>query len=226
MVKTIAAAGVLAIAGSAVAAPFTVAGAQIAATGNFATPDIFPGTPAVFLLGAGEGVFYDSPAINAATPGAQGSTLIGAHPGAFPGTLDAAINPASGGVGALVAAEGGDNFAFPGDTSFNVGWTIPNAAAHVGSGVDANGFNSVWLARITGDNLQATLVQAIFSEDTGANITFELDGEGVQTQNGTLFAVSVPVPGGFDIILTDAPAPGAAALLGLAGVAGLRRRRA
>ncbi len=224
MLKSITAVGVLAIAGSAMAAPFSIAGAQIGASGNLATPDIFPGTPAVFLLGAGGGVFWDSPAINAATPGAQGSNLIGAHPGAFPGSLDAAGGPASAGVGALVAAT--DAFSAPGDTAFNVGWTIPNPAAHVASGVDANGFNSVWLGRIAGDNLEVSVLQAIFSDNVSLNVDFVLDGDGVDTAAGTLFAVSVPFDGGFDIILTDAPAPGAAALLGLAGVAGLRRRRA
>lgn len=223
MVKTLAAVGVLAIAGSALAAPFSVAGAQIGASGNFATPDIFPGTPAALLLAAGGGVFWDSPALDAAAPGTQGSNLIGANGGSFP----AAGGPASSGVGALVIAP--DNFSGSGDSSFNVAWTIPNPAAHVASAPGAFSDNDVWIGRLAGDNVQVDFLQIILTQNVGDNRDLVIDGDGVDFGGsaGVLFAKSIDNGNGsFDIIITDAPAPGAAALLGLAGVAGLRRRRA
>ncbi|GAB4518724.1 MAG: hypothetical protein Tsb0013_22800 [Phycisphaerales bacterium] len=217
MVKTIAAAGVLAIAGSAVAAPFSVAGAQIGATGAFADPGAAFGGAVPASAFNTQGLFWES--TNVLAENATGSNLLGAHPGSYP----ASGLPASQGTGALVIAL--DPFTGLGDTSFNVAYTIPSPADHVAS-APGLGDNDVWIARLSGDNLAVNFLQVIFSSNPGANIDFVLDGPGVEVDGGTLFAKSVPTAGGFDIVITDVPAPGAAALLGLAGVAGLRRRRA
>ncbi len=221
MVKTLIAASVLMIAGSAVAAPFSVAGAQLAASGGLsdggAALNFQMGGGIVPNAGANPNTQWQNPAM-------ASTILLGAHSGGAgaSGPLDSTANAAP-----LVAST--DDYGSFGDQSFNVGFTIPAAANHVASGAGALGDNDVWVARIPA-GAQVNLFQVIFSSNVGLNLDFVIDGPGVATEAGTLFAKTTPVGtarGGFvDVIITDAPAPGAAALLGLAGIAGLRRRRA
>ncbi|GAB4518718.1 MAG: hypothetical protein Tsb0013_22790 [Phycisphaerales bacterium] len=218
MLKSMTAVGVLAFAGSALAAPFSIAGAQVGASGALADPGAAFGGAVPASAFNTSGVFWESS--NVLAENATGSNLLGAHSGGYP----AAGLPDSQGVGALVIAP--DPFTGAGDTSWNVAYTIPSPANHVASSPGAFGENDVWIARISGTDLSVNFLQVIFSSDPSANLDFVLDGPGVEVAGDILFAKSFQTDGGFDIIITDAPAPGAAALLGFAGIAGLRRRRA
>ena len=240
MLKQITAVAAIACAGTALGAPFFVAGAQIGATGNFATPDIFPGVPAYDLLSVNQGVFWDLPVLDTNDDAVRGSNLVGAHPGYYPGVADGASGPDSGGVGALLTT--GDPLNSSSDTSFNVGWFIPDPDDYVsstslpptdiGGGLEIWSRKSLWLGRIVGENVDIHTVEVVFAENTAELISFELDGSGEYTPTGTLFAITVPVPGvpnAVDILLGDliiiTPSPGACALFGLAGLASTRRRR-
>lgn len=223
--------GLVTLTGGAVAAPFNVAGARLRATGNFATPDVLPGTPASAVLAAsGEGVFWDSPLLPATNAGVRASNLFGAHPSAFPSTVDTATAPESAG-GIAIVPPTADDFSGPGDTSFDVGWFIPDIDDRVRSDNDAFVGNTVWLARLSGTDISVVELNVTFSIDINTAVDFVVDGPGSSVPGGNLlFAKSVPVPGvpnAFDIILGDLiiPSPGAGALLAVAGLGVTRRRR-
>lgn len=223
MVKTLAAAGVLALAGSALAAPFQVSGGQIGATGAFNDPQLFgaPGTEASTFNAGGGGTFAGA-TTNFSSPLAQDGNYLGANPGGAPAAI-----AASASAGALVAAV--DAFTGVSDGAYNVGFTIPDAANWINSAEGAFG-NDVWLGRVSGANLDVFTIEVAVNGTVAGVLV--LDGDGAEIGGQVVFAKSSPVGsarGGsstFDVIITDAPAPGAAALLGLAGIAGLRRRRA
>ena len=221
MIKTITAIGVAALAGSAVAAPFSVAGAQISA----AEIGSDNGTFINFSLSGGVVPFTPNPGTFNGAFGMANQPLLGAHGGALPalGAFDVAT------AGPLVSPVDGNNWAgAPDDSSFNVGFTIPAPANHVGSGEGPFSADDVWVGRLPGGS-RIDLLEVIFSTDVTLNLPFALDGAGTDVDGQTLFAKSLATEGStngaIDIWITAVPTPGAAAVLGLAGFAGLRRRR-
>ncbi len=97
----------------------------------------------------------------------------------------------------------------------------------VASGTDPFGGNGVMIAQLTTDGaLTGDNIRVNTSGDQTGTFSLELNGAG----EGGLFALAFAgADNGFgtewQIWVTDAPTPGAAALLGLAGLAGVRRRR-
>ena len=222
MVKSLAAVGVLAIAGSALAAPFSVAGAQISAS-NITSDN---GTFLNFSLSGGVVPFTPNPGTANGAFGMANQPLLGAHGGTLPanGLFDIAT------AGPLVSPVDGNGWdGAAADSAFNVGYTIPDPANHVGSAEGPFSADDVWVGRLPGGS-SLELLEVIFSTDVALNLPFTLDGGATSVDGQNLFAKSIATEGStngaIDIWITAVPTPGAAAMLGLAGLAGLRRRRA
>lgn len=234
------AAAVLAIAGAASAAPFSVSGATLANDGTSFTG-----------ITTSSGVFHRSTPLGSTgflggrlvAPADQGTweyyraglttnptTFLGALGGEAPTNWDTVANTPGGDV-----TPGFAQFGNAQNTLNNGGWFRAGLGPVSSAQATINGFTGeyVWLAQLVvaadaevgGDFTLLTL-----GSDPNGGINRTEINTGVPNAMG-LFAFTVTV--GQDsagrsiqyLYVSDVPAPGAFALLGLAGLAGARRRR-
>ncbi len=234
MLKAVSAAAVFAVAGAAQAAPFALNSVDLGGdAASFGTPitvaggtyyqDAFGNNyPAgAAFIGVFPDLEYDSYIAMDATGHSTGTYTASGPGGSTPG------------FGATMG-----HFA---DASTLTGGYFTGGG--VPSGTSPGGWDGVMIANLTvsrGGTLESTGVRpSIGGEDFagGNSADIELNGAAVMADSGNLYAVTAYLVG-TPTIGTDhydhyevwveqvIPAPGAAALLGLAGLAGIRRRRA
>ncbi len=223
MTKILAAAGVLAIAGSAMATSFGYIGIQIGAndasglnTGTF-TPLATNGGVAIV------GDTFTGPLGAFVATEAPTATLFGPN---FGGPADFTGAEAPDWFGHWNNAPQAGNSGFAnGNTS--VFW---NYSAAQSAYLNGDAGEALWLGQIfTGDGeldgLEVSLLTVPATDSAPASgPTFTLDNPvAFDPTSGLELEL---VADGNDYFIQVVPAPGAAALLGLAGVAGIRRRRA
>ena len=207
MKKILSTAAVLAFAGSAFAGSFAVDGSA-----DFANGEVAGGVGAGLVLeGSAEYLFFGG-LLNV---GAFDSGFV--HSGAFISTPDGSAFGASAADTAF--APGGSQ----GANSFNRAWF---AAAEGGTpSAEVGGFQSVHLAYfdpgVTGFSLAQGGDAAVQINGVNEFVNFDApNANGYQ-----LVAIPNDTYGGNNVYVSLIPTPGAAGLLGLAGLAAVRRRR-
>ena len=218
MLKAVSAAAVFAVAGAAQAAPFALNSIDLGGdAASFGTPitvsggtyyqdafgNNYPASAA--FIGVFADLEYDS-YISMDGMGHSTSTYTANGPGG-----------STPGFGATMGH-------FADDSTLTGGYFTGGGVA---SGADPFGGNGVMIAQLTTDGML-----------TGDNIRVNTQGDFTGTRslvlngddNGGLFARAFAARSTqegtvYEIWVTDAPTPGAAAVLGLAGLAGIRRRR-
>lgn len=205
MVKTLAAAGVLAIAGSAVAAPFSIGGV----TTNASTTTGFQSTGILSLIAAG-GVFWNANVTAAAAADIPTSTLVGLNPDEAPAPGTSPLSTTQVGATPVIVSEA---FTGAGDNAFSVSYGLSLGF------VSAERF---WIGQYLTDG-ELSLELQLATGDPFPTVVTLADGGFDPISGQDLEIVSED---GTNYFLQVVPAPGAMALMGLAGFAGLRRRRA
>lgn len=207
MKKILSTAAVLAFAGSAFAGSFAVNGAA-----DFSNGEVAGGVGAGLVLDGTASYLFFGGLLN---PSAFDSGFN--HSGAFISTPDGSAFGAP--AEATAFAPGGSQ----GANSFNRAWFA--AVAGGTPSADVNGFQSVHLAYfdagVTGISLAQGGDAAIQINGSNEFVNFDApNANGYQ-----LVALENSTYGGTNLYVSLIPTPGAAGLLGLAGLAAVRRRR-
>lgn len=226
MMKTLGAITVLAVAGSASAA-FDVTGIRpdLNTSGSFTQSS----DSEAFSLIAGI-TFPTNPAYLGLQAAADDAWTYLAFIGGEFGGLPALTPPQTSGAPTIGSVLPGDYFFFPPVNTISgfegniLGTPVASAPAPIFGDLDA-----IFVGQINTDGGEIT-GGAQFNFQGLGSFDFDLNGGSVDVGfEVPLNFVSIPNPSGADnsyhLYLVEVPTPGAAALLGVAGLAGIRRRR-